>query len=119
MNARTTRAQLAAMAAGALAAMAITYAPPAAASPETDFLGVLTSGGFVIYDAPQALDTGWDICSAVDAGYSGEQVAQHLFATTTWDDLSSMDAARYWVVAAATTLCPWNWNPQSARTTLA
>lgn len=93
----------------ATVATALTLAAPAHADPASEYLQRMTDVGFSVYDARAALVTGAWICDSLDHA-NGEQVAQYLFTHTPWADVPSIESARAWVIAAADTLCPWQYH---------
>ena len=96
--------------AAAAAALALAAPAHADATSEVAYLQQVTSIGFVVYDVPAALRTGYAICD--DLNYvNGEQAARDLYISTSWIDVPSMPVARAWVIAAANTLCPWTYHP--------
>lgn len=102
---RTTRF-LILMAIGALLA-AGGMATARADSSETAFLDTLTDSGVQVYDASQAVETGWAICEAFET-VNGADVARYIYANTTYADVPDLATAQVWVVAAGMTLCPWH-----------
>lgn len=83
---------------------ALTLAPTATATPETDYLDALTDSGYTIYDTSATLNIGYLICDALYQA-NGEQVARAIYLNGS-NDVPTIDAARIWVIVAAGTLCP-------------
>lgn len=85
-------------------------------SGETAFLDTLTDSGIEVYDASQAVATGWAICKAFEVA-NGRVVAEFIYGNTTYSDVPDMATAELWVIAAAYNLCPQHVHaPQTART---
>ena len=82
----------------ALISGALLGAGAANASSETNFLSDLNYYGFDIYNANQAVNTGYQLCSEMQYD-SGAGVADRFFVSTPWSE----------VVAAADNLCPEVW----------
>lgn len=91
--------------AATLTAIALTNAPAAQASPETDFLDGLTSHGLTVYDTNQTLANGWMLCDALNTA-NGAVVAEAWYRSTNMD-VPDRYTAGIWVMEAAEHLCPW------------
>lgn len=110
MRPRTLRLALASMGLGAVLAGGAIGTGIAKASPETDFLDALNAGGIVIYDTHRATTVGYQICESLNTA-NGEAIAWNLYRNTSYADVPDIATARWWVVSAATELCPWHWHP--------
>ena len=84
-------------------------------TPEMKFLDELTDLGLVITDTSAAVTFGHAICTALDTN-SGTTVADYIFAHTSWADVPDLLTAQTIVVAAADTLCPWQYHHNTQRT---
>lgn len=85
---------------------------PAAADSanEVAYLGSLNAFGLVVFDAPSAIETGYWVCSQLDYGGDGDEVARNLYLSV--PDVQNMQHAQAIVVAAAMNLCPWEYHPE-------
>jgi hypothetical protein len=107
MNNKLATLIAAVVTAGAVAAAAPAYAD----SSETAFLETLTAFGMRIYDAQQALVTGYQLCNEMTTD-TGTNVAAALYRRT-GSEVPNIDAADEWVIASAMNLCPWEYHPNS------
>lgn len=107
----TSRMSKLILTATAAAATMLLNSPAAQASPETDFLTALNNAGIMVYDANRAVQYGHQICEAFSVA-NGQDIADYIYAHTSWSDVPDRATAAVWVVAAGTNLCPWHFHPE-------
>lgn len=83
----------------------------ARATPESDFFDTLMDGGITIYDAGTAVARGYQVCEALNHA-NGEAVAWAIYRAANYTEVPTIGVARLWVIAAATSLCPWHFHPE-------
>jgi hypothetical protein len=95
---------------GALAAGSLGVASTANATPssENGYLNELVSHGITIFNAPGAIDRGYQICGMLQHE-DGNAAAHELFRSTSTTETPNLYTAQVMVRAAADTLCTWAW----------
>jgi hypothetical protein len=95
----------------AAAAIAATGAGNASADTgsEMAFIQLLNARGISVYNANQAVQTGYTLCGRMQA-VGGNAAAYEMFAHTSWSDVPNIYTAQVWTNAAANTLCPSIWS---------
>ena len=92
----------------ALAALAVFIgtAPPANAD-EITFISELNAHGISVYNAPAAVQTGYNICQVLNK-YNGVDVVEAVYQV--YSDVPNRAIAYAWVESAVFTLCPWQYH---------
>lgn len=70
------------------------------------FLQRMNQQGYLVYDTAAAVTSGWQICSMIDGGMDGAEVARSVYVNSSWADIPNMWVAEEWVVTAVEELCP-------------